>query len=245
MEEINFALLDQKKAILASLRPLTSGELDRLRAEFLIEFTYHSNAIEGNTLTLQETALVLEGITIDKKPLKDHLEAIGHKDAFEYLLQLVPDQTPLSERIVKELHSLVLINCPQDKGVYRAIPVKIMGAEHEPSQPYLIPIQMAELIRDFQAMPEVHLIEKVALFHLRFESIHPFIDGNGRTGRLLLNFELMQAGFPPINVKFTDRRRYYDCFQDYYQTNTATAMIKLISDYLHETLDRYLEILKA
>ena len=244
MEEINFSLLDQKKATLAKRRPLTSGELARLREEFLVEFTYHSNAIEGNTLTLQETALVLEGITIDKKPLKDHLEAIGHKDAFEYLLQLVQDKIPLSERIIKELHSLVLINRPQDKGVYRGIPVKIMGAEHEPPQPYLVPIQMAELMRDFQTMPNLHLVEKVALFHLRFESIHPFIDGNGRTGRLLLNFELMQSGFPPINVKFADRRRYYDCFQSYYQTNTATEMTNLILEYLHETLDQYLKILQ-
>lgn len=104
------------------------GELKRLQDEFLVEFTYNSNAIEGNTLTLQETALALEGVTIDKKPLKDHLEAVGHRDAFLYVVSLISDKVPISERIIREIHSLVLMDRPEDKGVYRRIPVKIMGA---------------------------------------------------------------------------------------------------------------------
>src|SRR5690606_24957216 len=156
----------------------------RLRDEFLIDFTYNSNAIEGNTLTLQETALVLqEGITIDKKPLKEHLEAIGHKEAFLYIEELVKEKVPLSENVIKDIHSIVLMDMTQDKGRYMRIQVTILGSVHEPPQPYLVPILMEQLINQYNEwIEEKHLIERVALLHLQFESIHPFIDGNGRTG---------------------------------------------------------------
>ena len=239
-----FDRIDDKKTQLDDLRPLTTGEVERLKKDFLVEFTYNTNAIEGNTLTLQETAMVLEGITIDKKPLKDHLEVIGHKDAFEYVLQLVQDKVPLSERIIKDIHSLVLMDKPQDKGVYRSVPVHIMGAKHTPPQPYLVPVQMEQLIIKYCEMKHnIHLVERIATFHLLFEGVHPFIDGNGRTGRLLLNLELLQAGFPAINVKFSDRRRYYDCFNSYYETGNAEQMINLVAEYIEEMLCRYLEML--
>ena len=237
--------IDEKKAALDTLRPLTAGEVARLKDEFLVEYTYNSNAIEGNTLTLQETAMVLEGITIDRKPLKEHLEVIGHRDAFEYMLQLVREKVPLSERIIKEIHSLVLIDRPEDRGVYRRIPVRIMGARHEPPQPYLVPEKMEQLIaKHGEIVSTMHTVERVALFHLLFEGIHPFIDGNGRTGRLILNFELGSAGFPAINVKFSDRKKYYDCFSLYYETGSHEPMALLAGGYVEEMLDRYLKILK-
>ena len=237
--------IDEKKAALDTLRPLTAGEVARLKDEFLVEYTYNSNAIEGNTLTLQETAMVLEGITIDRKPLKEHLEVIGHRDAFEYMLQLVREKVPLSERIIKEIHSLVLIDRPEDRGVYRRIPVRIMGARHEPPQPYLVPEKMEQLIaKHGEIVSTMHTVERVALFHLLFEGIHPFIDGNGRTGRLILNFELGSAGFPAINVKFSDRKKYYDCFSSYYETGSHEPMALLVGGYAEEMLDRYLKILK-
>jgi len=238
-----FSRVDALKAELDRRRPLTKGELKRLQEEFLVEFTYHSNAIEGNTLTLRETALVLEGITIDKKPLKEHLEAVGHRDAFLYVQQLVSEKTSISEKVIKEIHSLVLMDRPEDKGIYRSIPVRIMGACHEPPQPYLVPLQMKQLITE-QSQAKQHPIEKAALFHLEFEGIHPFIDGNGRTGRLLLNLMLMQWGYPPVNVKFADRRRYYDCFDSYYKDKTATPLVEMLATYLEERLQQYLEILK-
>lgn len=224
-----FMRIDALKAELDKRRPLTQGELQRLRDEFLVEYTYNSNAIEGNTLTLQETALVLEGITIDQKPLKDHLEAVGHRDAFLYIEQLIKDKTPFSERIIKEIHSLVLMDRPEDKGVYRRIPVRIMGAYHEPPQPYLVAPQMEQLVAEF-ANTNLHPIEAAALFHLKFEGIHPFIDGNGRTGRLILNFTLMQHGYPPINVKFADRKRYYEAFDSYYRDGDAGEMVKMVAE---------------
>ena len=193
-----FEKIDALRKEIDSYRPLTPGELTRLRKEFMVSYTYNSNAIEGNTLTLQETALVLEGITIDKKPLKDHLEAVGHRDAFLYVLELVQKQETVSERVIKEIHSLVLMNQPQDKGVYRRVPVTIMGATFEPVQPYMVPVRMEQLLAQYHENENsMHLIERVAWFHLEFEAIHPFIDGNGRTGRILVNLELMKAGNPP------------------------------------------------
>jgi excisionase family DNA binding protein len=238
-----FASVDGMKAELDRRRPLTAGELKRLQDEFLVEFTYNSNAIEGNTLTLQETALALEGVTIDKKPLKDHLEAVGHRDAFLYVVSLVSDKVPISERIIREIHSLVLMNRPEDKGVYRRIPVKIMGAHHEPPQPYLVPVQMERLVADL-SKDNRHIIETAALFHLNFEGIHPFIDGNGRTGRLILNLMLMQAGYPPIDVKFADRRKYYACFDSYYRDNDASPMVNMVGEYVKERLSQYLRLLQ-
>jgi len=238
-----FTSIDEMKAELDRRRPLTSGELKRLQDEFLVEFTYNSNAIEGNTLTLQETALALEGVTIDKKPLKDHLEAVGHRDAFLYVVSLVSEKVPISERIIREIHSLVLMDRPEDKGVYRRIPVKIMGAYHEPPQPYLVPVQMERLVADL-SRDNRHTIETAALFHLDFEGIHPFIDGNGRTGRLILNLMLMQAGYPPIDVKFADRRKYYACFDSYYQDNDASSMVNMVGEYVKERLSQYLNLLQ-
>lgn len=235
-----FAEVDALKAEIDKRRPLTQGELQRLREEFLIEYTYNSNAIEGNTLTLQETALVLEGVTIDKKPLKDHLEAVGHRDAFLYVQDLVKDKVPFSESIIKQIHTLVLMDRPEDRGVYRRIPVRIMGAYHVPSDPILVPEQMENLIAEFAGNKKLHPIEHAALFHLKFESIHPFVDGNGRTGRLILNLMLMQAGYTPINVKYSDRKRYYEAFDSYYRDNDKSSFIYLIGELLKEQLSIYL-----
>ena len=233
--------IDSIKEQLNQCRSLTAGELQRLQEEFLIEYTYNSNAIEGNTLTLQETALVLEGITIDRKPLKDHLEAVGHKDAFLYVQDLVKEKAPFSESIIKQIHTLVLMDRPEDRGVYRRIPVKIMGAYPTPPEPVVVPEQMEKLVKEF-SKKKLHPIESAALFHLKFEGIHPFVDGNGRTGRLILNLFLMQNGYPPINVKFADRKRYYEAFDSYYRDNDAGAMVQLIAEYVEEKLIRYIEI---
>ncbi|MGO1369100.1 MAG: Fic family protein [Senegalia sp. (in: firmicutes)] len=239
-----FKRIDSKKAELEKRRPLTKGELERLRDEFLIEFTYNSNAIEGSTLTLRETAMVLEGLTIDKKPLKEHLEAVGHKDAFEYIQELVSERVVLSEKIIKDIHSLVLIDRPQDRGVYRRLPVRIVGAKVDPPQPYLVESKIEELVKRYNSLDnKAHIIEKVARFHLDFEGIHTFIDGNGRTGRLILNLEIMKYGYPPISVKFTDRKKYYDCFHEYSEKCNASKMILMVAKYIEEEIDRYMLML--
>ena len=242
-EENLLEMIRRKKAELDTKRQLTKGEAERLTEQFVIEYTYNSNAIEGNTLTLRETDLVLRGLTIDKKPLKDHMEAVGHKDAFDFISKLVKENVTLTESIIKQIHFLVLADKKEDRGVYRKVPVLIMGTKHEPVQPYLIAHKMEQLLIDYQNSSE-HIATKTARFHIEFEAIHPFIDGNGRTGRLLVNLELMKAGLPPIDIKFTDRVSYYKAFDEYHEKNNLRPMETLFAKYLVESLDRYLEILK-
>lgn len=245
---MNFDKLNLLSEKLKNLRPLSQTEMRRLSEEFMIENTYDSNAIEGNTLTLRETALILqEGITIAEKPLKDHLEAIGHKDAFLYIVELADRNEPLTEKVIKDIHSLVLMNDSANRGVYRRLPVKILGAEHNPPQPYLVPVEMERLVLNYTQMKqEKHIIEAIGLFHILFERIHPFIDGNGRTGRLILNLELIKAGLLPINIKFTDRRGYYECFDNYYVKNdNGESMINLIADYEINELEKRIAILEG
>ena len=240
------AIIEEKKKKLQGYRPLTPGEVARLREEFMVDFTYNSNAIEGNTLTLKETAMVLEGMTIDQKPLKDHLEAVGHRDAFLYIQDIAKQEVSLSEFVIKNIHSLVLMNQPEDKGVFRKIPVRIMGAYTEPVQPYLIEPKITELLAvNEERKTSMNVIERIARFHLEFEGIHPFIDGNGRTGRLILNLDLIRNGYPPINVKFTDRKKYYDAFDEYYRNGNAGKMTELIAGYVNERLGDYLTALNA
>jgi Uncharacterized conserved protein len=236
-------MIDKKKYELDSTRPLTEGEVIRLTEEFVIEYTYNSNAIEGNTLTLRETDMVLRGLTIDQKPLKDHMEAVGHKAAFDFISELVKDNISLSESIIKQIHYLVLADKINDRGVYRRVPVRIMGAQHEPMQPYLIQPMMEQLLIKYNESME-HIITRLARFHIEFERIHPFIDGNGRAGRLLVNLELMKAGYPPIDIKFTDRLTYYNAFDEYHVKHNPQAMEKLFAKYMNERLNMYLSMLQ-
>ena len=236
-------IIDQKKKELDSRRPLTEGEVKRLNEDFAIEYTYNSNAIEGNTLTLRETDMVLRGLTIDQKPLKEHMEVVGHKEAFDFVRELVQEKAPLSERVIQQIHFLVLADQREDRGVYRRVPVRIMGAQHEPVQPYMIQPSMEQLMICYAERTE-HIVTKLARFHIEFEGIHPFIDGNGRTGRLLVNLELMKAGYPPIDIKFTDRKAYYDAFDAYYVKGNLAHMEKLFAGYVNARLDQYLSMLQ-
>ncbi|MBR6798845.1 MAG: Fic family protein [Firmicutes bacterium] len=211
---------------------------------FIVEYTYNSIAIEGNSLSMKEVELVLQGQTIEGKPLKDHMEAVCHKEAFDFVLELVKNNTPITESVIKQIHYLVLADKKEDRGIYRKVPVRIMGAQNQPVQPYLIEPKMEKLLIDYNDSKE-HIVTKLARFHIEFEGIHPFIDGNGRTGRLLVNLELMKAGFPPIYIKFTDRLSYYKAFDEYYIKHDPASMEKLFAGYINTKLDSYLKILQA
>jgi Fic family protein len=139
------------------------------------------------------------------------------------------------------------MNDALNKGVYRGVPVMIVGAAHTPPQPYLVPVQMEALLADYAGMRrDRHILEAIAEFHLRFEGIHPFIDGNGRTGRLIMNLELIKAGLLPVDIKFTDRRKYYDCFDSYYANGHKPDMLtQLIAGYEAGELSRYIAILEG
>lgn len=237
-----FEVTDALRDEMGRCRPLTQGELERIRHDFVVEYTYDSNAIEGNTLTLRETSLVLEGVTIGEKPLKDHLEAIGHADAFRYVEELVSTQESLTSRIIRDIHFLVLADRPQDRGRFRSAGVRILGSKHKPPEPILVPELIDELLADY-ANDRHHPIEQAARFHRAFEAIHPFIDGNGRTGRLLLNLMLMRSGYLPINIKYTDRRRYYDCFEARDERDDSEPMTELVIEYAQTRLREWLAII--
>ncbi|MCE6061969.1 Fic family protein [Mycoplasmopsis agalactiae] len=234
-------VIDQKLKQLNKLRELSCSEKNRFLNDFSIENTFNSNAIEGSTLTLRETVLALQGITIDAKPLKYHLDAIGHKQAFDYILELVDNKEELTERRIKDIHFLVLANKRVDAGRYRNMQVSILGSEHKPTSPYLIETKMQQLLDEYKNSTE-NVIVKIAKFHLDFESIHPFIDGNGRTGRLLLNLELMQNKLPPIDIHYTNRAKYYQCFDEFHLNNDISSMVDLIVNYLIIQLNYQIDI---
>jgi len=233
--------IETKKQELNKRRPFTKGELDRLNEDFMIEYTYNSNAIEGNTLTLRETALVLRGLTIDKKPLREHLEATQHRDAFYYVCDLVSKKTPLNEKTIKKIHSIILNDRPSDRGIYRNMPVRISGSTHIPPNYVKVPELMSDLISWYDKSN--HTVKQIAELHIRFECIHPFIDGNGRTGRLLANLELMKSGYPPVDIKFADRKEYYDALNEYDTTNKTERFEKMFATYVLERIEEYLKII--
>ena len=182
-------------------------------------------------------------LTPPKQEVEECHQALIEVLGFDYVRELVQEKAPLSERIIQQIHFLVLADKKDDRGVYRRVPVRIMGAQHEPVQPYLIQPRMEQLMASYAESAE-HIVTKLARFHIEFEGIHPFIDGNGRTGRLLVNLELMKAGFPPIDIKFTDRLAYYNAFDTYHVKHDLSAMAKLFAGYINERLDLYLSMLQ-
>ena len=207
-----FASLDALKARLDAHRPLPPDVVSQIREDMRVRFTYHSNAIEGNTLTMSETKAVLEdGITIGGKSLKEHLEAVGHSHAIDYMEALVQKDEALTEKTLKEIHNLILRNIDgANAGTYRRMNVLISGAGHIPPPAERVLEKMETFFRWYgAARGALHPVEFAARVHADFVNIHPFKDGNGRTARLIMNFELMRAGFPTVIVPVDARPDYY------------------------------------
>lgn len=237
-----FAGIDAKKVELGKRRLSDEAQCRQLQQDFLVDYIYHSNAIEGNSLTKYETELILQSKTIAHRSLDEHLKVMGQKDAFDYISEMVLDKTKLSEALIKEINVMLLMDKRQLRGVYRRVPVQVLGAENPLPEPYLIPMLMEWLVKGhWGGAGNMHVIESVARFHMDFEGIHPFVEGNGRTGRLLLNFGLMQAGYLPISVRLEDKERYYQAFRNYYLEKDADGMIFLIAGYMETELDKYLQ----
>lgn len=210
--ELPLERLDAKKERLELLRPLPGIAVKRLRETIAIEWTYHSNAIEGNTLNLVETKLVIEqGITIKGKSLREHLEVINHYDAIDKVVALAQPNTMISEKVILDLHSLVLEKIEKDyAGRYRNFGVRIAGANFVPPNYLKVPDLMADLVGWLHENPlSLHPLMLATAFHHRFVFIHPFADGNGRTVRLLFNLLLMSKGYPPAIILKQDRQKYY------------------------------------
>lgn len=238
-----FDKIDKLQEKIAKLRPLNKTELEKLRENFIIENTYNSNAIEGNTLILKEVALILQhDFSIQGKRVSEHIEVIGYKDAFYYILEIINEQ--LTKQVIKNIHSLVLMVDRKNKGVFRNVGTHVLGTTYKTSEPQEIESNIDKLLVKYEAWKqEHHIIKAIALLHLEFESIHPFIDGNGRTGRLLLNFELIKHGLLPVNIKFTDREKYYNSFDEYHINSNADYLTDLIANYEVEELEKYISMI--
>jgi len=244
-DSIDFNIIDEKKNIIDSHRPFSQNMTRQLRDKLIIEWTYNSNAIEGNTLTLSETKVVLEnGITIKGKPLKDHLEIINHKEAIEYIEDLVSKNVKLSEYDIRSVHYLILKKIDStNASKYRNENVFISGAKHVPPVYMNVPYEMQKLIDQYQAWQGLHPVVRACFLHGEFVKIHPFVDGNGRTARLLLNFELIQSGYPPAVIKTENRADYYDALDKAHTNNDYTDFIKIIVDLVNESENLYLYLI--
>lgn len=236
--------LDEAKKLIDAHRPLSPSVLKKLREQFIIEWTYNSNAIEGNTLTLRETRLVLEeGITIGGKPLNEHLEAINHKEAIEFVEALATSKDPMTERDIKDIHALILKKIDDRyAGRYRDIQVRISGSRHTPPDALHVTELMAKFTEDYCANFSGHPLIQAALIHFHFVSIHPFVDGNGRTARLLMNLVLMKNGYPPAIILKNDRKRYYDALESAHSGKTDLFVI-FVGRALERTLALYMEVI--
>ncbi|NJN50169.1 MAG: Fic family protein [Polaribacter sp.] len=215
-----------------------------------IEYTFESNKIEGNTLTLQETALVVEkGLTIGGKTLTEHLEVINHTQAIDYIKELAKSKSTITERDILQIHSLILQGIDKaNTGVYRSVPVIISGSKHKPPQPYLLNKLMEDLLLWYnENKTKLHPIELAALMHLKLVTIHPFIDGNGRTSRLLMNLILLQNGYPIAILKGDDQSRltYYNALEVAQTNNDENLFINLIATTIIENLQRILSIFES
>lgn len=242
---IHQRVLDKKRK-LGGLRPLPSSLVARLRKQMMIEYTYNSNAIEGNTLTLRETQLVIEeGITVGGKSITETLEAKNHPEAIEFVERLVDAKSELTEDVVLQLHRLIMSNITEDAGHYRTMGVRITGATFTPPPSSEVKPRMDELLKWLRENPdELTPIEVAAVFHHRFVQIHSFSEGNGRTARLLMNALLMKDGYPFIAiVPKLDRPKYLKTLMEADMGN-ASSFVNFVARCVERALDMYLDALE-
>ena len=250
-ENMNVMLkkVDVLKEQLSALRPLPEEALKKIQDALDIEYTYESNRIEGNTLTLQETALVVnEGVTISGKSMREHLEAINHTEAISYIKDIAKQDIEISERTIKEIHALILHGIDRgNAGRYRTVPVMISGSTHMPPQPYLIEKQMEDFILRFKQLEKekVHPVLIAAYLHDELVRIHPFIDGNGRTSRLLMNLYLLRNGYVIITLKGSNDAKvsYYMALEKSHTENLPEDFQKLVVEAEIAALQKYLSIM--
>ncbi len=248
------AKIDAKRALLDQRRPLSAGEAARLREYLDVEWTYHTNSIEGSTLTRQETLVVLKhGVTVGGRTLVEHLEATNHKQAIDYAIDLATLRTPPTQTDILALHKLVLRGIDDaNAGHYRQRQVFIAGSEYVPPPPQAVPGRMAEFnlwLEKTQPSapgdsPRLHPVERAAHAHFWLVDIHPFVDGNGRLARLLMNLLLMQSGYPIAIIRTEDRQPYYAALEaghagrlDDFLLLVAAAVDRTSDLYLSATAD--------
>lgn len=241
-------LADELREKWQATKPLDTLQLRKMNEYFDLQYTYHSNKIEGNTLTFQETTLVVEqGITIGGKSMREHLEAINHAEAVAYLATLVREKQDLTRRNLLDFHRLILkSDQPAHAGRYRSVQVHIGGSEHMPPEPYLLDKMMEDYFLTYQSIKHsVHPIILAADMHERLVTIHPFIDGNGRTSRLIMNLILLSAGFTICNLKgdLESRLKYYKALEHVQLENDTDPFYHLIADASIDSLRQHLKMI--
>jgi Fic family protein len=228
------------------LKPLNGLQLQKMNEYFRLNYTYESNRIEGNTLTLQETHLVInEGLTIGGKSMREHLEVVNHSEAIEYISEIVQNKVDFTERVLKQIHYLILKGIDRENaGVYRSIGVRISGSSHLPPEPFLLNRMMEEVFEYYQKNKNLlHPIILAAEMHEQIVRIHPFIDGNGRTTRLIMNLILLQNGFPIANIKgdLTSRLAYYKALENA-PSDQKASFYELVADTVKTALNEHIEL---
>ena len=240
-----FETIDSLKNKLDAQRPLSPSIIKNLQEDLILRWTYHSNAIEGNTLTLLETKVVLEGITVGGKALREHFEAINHRNAIYYVEDIIKKEEPFSEWQIRNIHQLILKNIDDENaGRYRQQNVLISGATNTPPDYTLLNDKMAQFIDWYNTEADlIHPIARAAKVHADFVGIHPFIDGNGRTSRLLMNLELMKAGYPPCVITVENRLAYYEALDQWMAFGKTEAFNQLVADAVLEGFKPYQVVL--
>lgn len=240
---INKPEIELKKDLLSTKRKLTDGEINRINFEFIVEYTFHSNAIFGNKMSLEDITLILNGFDVENISVKDKIKIISHKSSYDFILYLSKNDINIDEEIIKQIHSILLFDSPIDAGTYRRIPIKDLILNHTPTMPNLIEYKMKKLIKDYIESDE-DIVSKITKFHLDFILINPFIELNYQCAFLLTNFELIKLGYPPIYIDFNERENYLTALKKYIFNGSINEMKKIIEKKILERLDWYLEILK-
>jgi Fic family protein/DNA-binding XRE family transcriptional regulator len=241
-------ILDEIDALKIKLNQFRQFDSFRITQALELEYTFESNRIEGNTLTLRETDLVInEGLTISGKSMREHLEAINHVEAIGYIKQLMERNFPFNERELLSVHNLILRGIiPEDAGRYRRVQVMIKGSSHMPPQPFIVAKEMEDYFIWFEEnKSKIHPVILAAEMHERLVTIHPFIDGNGRTSRLIMNLILLQNGYVIANIKgdYETRMNYYKTLETAQTSNNKEDFLLFIAQVEKECLERYINII--
>lgn len=238
-------LLEKKNIFDQGKHAIDKITVSSYEKDFELTYTHNSTAIEGNTLTLMETKVVLEdGISIGGKELREIYEVVNHKKAYHYVKKCINEEKQLDENIVKDIHALLTENIIAG-GIYRNQEVRISGAGHTPPTGNDMYIQIKNFYADLEwKRKKLNPVELAAWTHAEFVRIHPFIDGNGRTARLIMNYQLMFNGFLPISIAKENRLGYYDALEEYAVNGNLELFVKLIASLEEERLDTYISLIK-
>ena len=237
-------LLQKRNFLRDHMAVLPSEVRENYERAFAVEYAHHSTAIEGNTLTLMETKLLIEDkISIGGKPLREIYEVTNHDAAFNYAKRCIADGKPLDEEIAKNIHEMLMENIQQG-GIYRSVDVRIGGASHTPPTPNEMYSQIKFFYADLPQKTDLNAIELAAWTHAEFVRIHPHVDGNGRTSRLLMNYQLMAQGFLPVNISAEERFAYYDALEYYAVNGDLAPFAELVAELEHPALDYYINAIE-